>query len=462
MAENKKYNFREHINLGVIVFLVMVFYLTAYTITYLCKEKLAVYEVSQSNISDTITKTGIILRDETLIKTKKSGYVNYYVKDGSRVQNHGTVYTVDSSGDIQKYINELLQKKNVIGEEEKKQIYEDLKNFSDSFSDDNFSQIYETKKKINNDLISYTDTIIADNKEKLEKKFGKGSYVEVLSEDSGLVSFSSDGMEDMDVASLTRIKFYAMPGMKDLRSKEKQKAGSPVYRLVKGQEWQLMVPINKNEYRRVKNLEKRGSTSVSVLFHKDNFSTRASFECEKKKDGYYVVLYFDNYVQRYIDQRYLTVDLLLSETDGLKIPSSSLVKKDVYKIPSYYLTTGSNSSRKNQVNVMSVDKKGEKILTQATVKLYKTEGDNVLITSTELKQGDKISDLSKQKTFTLKATSQLQGVFVVNRGYAVFQPVEILERNEDYCIISSESGNVKLYDRVILNSDTIEENQVIY
>ena len=51
---------------------------------------------------------------------------------------------------------------------------------------------------------------------------------------------------------------------------------------------------------------------------------------------------------------------------------------------------------------------------------------------------------------------------MVNRGYAVFEPVEISERNEDYCIIDVNENSIELYDRVILNSDTIKENQVIY
>jgi len=40
--------------------------------------------------------------------------------------------------------------------------------------------------------------------------------------------------------------------------------------------------------------------------------------------------------------------------------------------------------------------------------------------------------------------------------------VTILERTEDYCIISADDSDVELYDRVILNSETIKENQVIY
>ena len=462
MAKKKGRKRLSVINLGTVVFLVIIIYLTAYVIRYLGKEKLAIYEVSESNMSENISGTGMILREETLITTEEKGYVNYYVKDGSRVRKDGIVYTLDTTGKLQSYLNELLEEKNTVSDEEKQQVYKDLQTFSDSFSDDNFSEVYEAKSEINHDLMSYTDTILADNKDQLEEEYGSGSYVEVRAGESGLVSFFSDGMEKVTDATFTKEDFDNGSRMEDLRSREELSAGSPVYRMVTGQNWTLVIPVNEDDYNRMKNLEKKDIHTVQVTFRADNFVTNASFECQKKEDSCYVMLKFDNYVQRYINQRYLSVRLQLSETSGLQIPASSLVQKDVYKIPAEYLTRGSNSSSDNQVNVLSNNKNGEEILTQVTVTKYRTEGENVLIASDKLKAGDRISNVQKAKTYTLKETSVLQGVYVVNRGYAEFKPVTILERTEDYCIISADDSDVELYDRVILNSETIKENQVIY
>lgn len=462
MKKKKEKKWLSFINLGTIVFLVIIIYLTAYVIQYLGKEKLAIYEVSESVITEEISKTGLIIREEALISTEEKGYVNYYVKDGSRVKKDGIVYTLDTTGKLQSYLNELLEEKTTVSDEEKQKVYEDLQTFTDSFSDNNFYEIYEAKSEIDHDLMSYTDTILAENKGKLEEKYGSGSYIEVKARESGLVSFFSDGMEKVTASSFTEKDFDNSSKMKDLRSKDELDAGSPVYRIVTGQTWNLVLPVNKNEYKQMKDLKNKGTDTVQVTFRKDNFVTKAPFECQKKEGKWYVILTFDDYVQRYINQRYLSVRLQVSKTSGLQIPTSSLVKKDVYKIPAEYLTKGSNSSEENQVNVLSKNKNGEEILTQVTVIRYRTEGDNVLIASEELKAGDKISDVEKAKTYTLKETSVLQGVYVVNRGYAEFKPVTILKRTGDYCIISSKENDVVLYDRVILNSGTIKENQVIY
>ena len=185
-------------------------------------------------------------------------------------------------------------------------------------------------------------------------------------------------------------------------------------------------------------------------------------EEQNEERSYYVILSFDNYIQRYLNQRYLYVSLTLSETKGLKIPSSSLVKKEVYKIPKSFLVNGGNSSKKEQVNIMKTNKKGEKVLTQAAVNVYKSDEDYVYVYSANLTKGTVLSETNKEKIYTLKNKSQIQGVYIVNRGYTVFKQIEMVERNEDYCIVSAKNSGIELYDRIILNSDTVKEDQVIY
>ena len=433
MAKQKKKSVHLHMNLGTLIFLIIVIYLMAYILSYLGKSKLAIYEVSASDIVDSIDGTGVILRKETLVHTEQSGYINYYVQEGSMVRQNGTVYTVDTTGKVRKYLKQMLEKKNSVSQDEKEQVVEKLKVFSEGYTDNNFSLLYETQNDISSTLLAYTDTMLAQNKEELAQKYGQSAYITAASPKEGLVSFLSDGMEKLEQAKVSKNIFVNKVKMKDLRTDKKQKAGKPVYRLVEGQ-----------------------------TFHKDNFVAAAQYHCLKQNDSYYVILSFDNYIQRYLNQRYLYVSLTLSETKGLKIPSSSLVKKEVYKIPKSFLVNGGNSSKKEQVNIMKTNKKGEKVLTQAAVNVYKSDEDYVYVYSANLTKGTVLSETNKEKIYTLKNKSQIQGVYIVNRGYTVFKQIEMVERNEDYCIVSAKNSGIELYDRIILNSDTVKEDQVIY
>ena len=81
-----------------------------------------------------------------------------------------------------------------------------------------------------------------------------------------------------------------------------------------------------------------------------------------------------------------------------------------------------------------------------------------------MKTGIIISETDKQKIYTIKDSDKVEilGVYMVNKGYAVFALVDMVERNGDYCIVSTFGSKIELYDRIILNSDTVKEGQVIY
>ena len=86
MAGKEKGKLHIHINLGTLVFLVIVVYLMAYMLTYIGKDKLAIYEVSASDIVDNIEGTGVILRQENLVNAAQDGYikVSSRIGDGSQ------------------------------------------------------------------------------------------------------------------------------------------------------------------------------------------------------------------------------------------------------------------------------------------------------------------------------------------------------------------------------------------
>ena len=90
----------------------------------------------------------------------------------------------------------------------------------------------------------------------------------------------SDGQENLKQSQVSEKTFLSKAKMSDLRTNKKQKAGSPVYRFIKGQDWQLMVPVGQNGYNRLKKRAEDNS-SIQVTFQKDNFTTTTSYRCLK-------------------------------------------------------------------------------------------------------------------------------------------------------------------------------------
>ena len=58
--------------------------------------------------------------------------------------------------------------------------------------------------------------------------------------------------------------------------------------------------------------------------------------------------------------------------------------------------------------------------------------------------------------------SVLEGVYNCNRGYCVFRRIEKLFSNDEYTIISKDTQyGLSTYDHIVLNPDTINENDIL-
>ena len=95
MAAKRRRTTKIHWNIGMIIFVVILVYILINVILFLGKKKLTVYKVTEDKITNTLSFTGIAIRDEELLKASQNGYITYYVEEGKRIKKSGTVFTVD-------------------------------------------------------------------------------------------------------------------------------------------------------------------------------------------------------------------------------------------------------------------------------------------------------------------------------------------------------------------------------
>ena len=55
----------------------------------------------------------------------------------------------------------------------------------------------------------------------------------------------------------------------------------------------------------------------------------------------------------------------------------------------------------------------------------------------------------------------ITGVYNANRGIAEFRMVKVTKVIDDFALIQ-DNGGVKAFDNIILNSNSVKENQIIY
>ena len=82
------------------IFGAMMVYIVVLIVMYMQSEPIRGYEIQMGSLSVAKTYTGIALRQEEVIATPYTGYINYYIREGERVSTRDTVYSIDESGKL--------------------------------------------------------------------------------------------------------------------------------------------------------------------------------------------------------------------------------------------------------------------------------------------------------------------------------------------------------------------------
>lgn len=449
-----KFHKSSPFNIGVIIFLIILVYMLYNIFQYFTTERVAVYEVSQGTIAQNNTFTGVILREEKVYNAESSGYITYYNKDATKVGVNSYVYSIDETGD---FYHQMLAENNGNLFTEKSE-YADLEKTAEDFvlnySDENFYQVYSFRYDMEAKLM---ETINQSALSGLEKGNNSRRLHAFRAPEPGIVVYHTDGLEDVSLESFSEDIFDESAHVKNnLMTREQVNAGEPAYKLITSEIWDLVIPIDEQL---AANLSEE--TSLRIQFKRDNTTAWGSSSILNHNGKPYLVLNFQSAGLRFASERYLEIELLMTDTTGLKIPNTALTEKSFFLIPREYLTQGGVEDT-NGVMYRYEDKDGEYVTKFVSVVVAQEKDDMYYIAADELSGGDTILKMDSNDTYKLDKQDSLPGVYNINRGYAVFRKVEILFQNEEYSIVDTgTSYGISMYDHIALDASKIQENEII-
>lgn len=452
-----KYRKRKHLNIGIVIFGIIFVYLVATIILYITAPQITVYEVRQGSILKDNAYTGLAVREETVVYADAAGYANYYAEENSKVKVGTKVYTLsDDKLEFEETASSETQQ--ALSTEEKHSLLLKIQSYNNQFQENDFSSTYQLKDEIQNSLNKITSQSKTDQ---LNRMISSGSYSNLVLKTAakdGIIVYATDGMEDLTVDSVTLEQLQKTNYKKnEFTSNRKVSSGDPVYKLVTDDNWYLLIEVS--EETRAALAEKK---AIKVNFKKDSQEMRASISFLEQFEKPVLCLSFNNSMIRYVNERYLDVELILEDESGLKIPKSAETTKDFYVVPKSYLTVGGNSSS-DGVMRQQTNAQGETITEFVKVMVYYEEDEYIYLDPNAFEKNDILLKPDSMETYPLKETRSLKGVYCINKGYAVFKQIQILCESDEYYII--EEGNsfgLSNYDHIALDSSNINENDVVF
>lgn len=436
------------LNVGTIMFGIVFLYILIYLIMYLTADHITAYEVTAGSLSGNYRYTAIALKSESLITCNESGPISYYAREGSKVGVGNGIYSIGNTSLASSTSGEKLTDLD-------NESYSDFRSlcssFSTMFTTSSYQDVYNFKADAQTAMLELLSQKVLDS---AEQGISAGLNL-VPTDKDGIVVYSVDGMEGYTMDDITLDDFNKKNySRENLRMKESVKAGDVVYKLLTSEVWSLVIPLDKKTA-----MSLADQNVVRFRFMKDGSTFNADFSMIQKDGVYYGKLDISNSLIRFASDRFVDIELLLNRESGLKIPNSAIFEKMFYRIPKEYVTANEQNENEITLRKETYDTDGSAITRVITATVYdKTDLDYFVDTSL-FEPGDYVLMKDSSKRYQVSDTKTLTGVYNINKGYPVFREITILDENEEYCIVESNSTyGLAQFDQIALDASTVKED----
>lgn len=337
-----------------IIFIVVIAAALVSTVRY-CVNPYSTEAVSYYEYEKSISGTGYILRDETVVSSDAPGVFEPFVNDGERVSRHAKVGTVISGEPDDSMIEKLnainiriedIEKSAIVAEMYQSDtrrisaaVSANVKSIREAVREGDYAEATELKREIgylknraadieSDDAADELLASLYEQKAEIESAIG-GAQTEVFSPISGIYTAALDGLEtygtEEALAALTPSVLDAFDSlMKDYKPDAKE-----LCKITDNFVWYLAAVITEEEAADI-----RVGSSISLVVDAAETTEVAAtvYSLSEQEDGRRVmVVSSDQFVDGITGLRTVNYKAVLLKRSGLKIPSAALRIEDGQK-----------------------------------------------------------------------------------------------------------------------------------
>lgn len=466
MAKKKKRNkkiikYRKplNLNIGMIIFALIFVYMVFSVATYIKRDKIQFYEVSEGKIVNNQSYTGVILREETVKYADRTGYVNFYVREGKRASVGSRIFSIDETGSMAKFLEEHTDGNVNLNDKNLSELKKQLTSFSIGYQDADFGGVYDMKYTMEAAVMEYVNLNALDNIDSMLKEAGI-NFQQVTADQAGVISYVVDSYEDLVPSGISANIFDRSTYSKQIAKAGLIESGAPVYKVITSDKWSVVFPMSEDD---VKNYGSK--TDLKVRFDGQRLTLNGEFSILTGTDGKpYGKLDFDKYMIEFVSERFVTFEIQSQSSNGLKIPSSAVTSKDFFLVPVDYLTQGGDNSETGFNKEVYTENGTSVIFVPVTI--YNSTDEYYYIDMSDengLKAGDYIVKPDSADRYQIGPSASLQGVYNMNKGFAVFKQINVLSSNDEYYTVQRNMPyGLSVYDHIVLDASTVNEGELIY
>lgn len=456
---NKVAKYRKPINLniGIIIFGIIFIYVLISIILYVVNPQISIYEVNKGSLATNNTYQGFIIRKESKVAAEKAGYVNFYAREGEKIGTGQTVYTIDETGKLAEILSDTTNSESTLSDDDINSLKTEISSFANDFNSNDFNNVYNFKYDIENTVLELVNLNILNSITDLNSA-DAGLFTTYNAPTEGLVVYSTDGYEEITADTLTEDMLnYENYKKTTLKTSDLINTGDFVYKLITDEAWSIIIPLDEQTA-----TDYADKDSMKIKFKKDGVIANTSFSIIRINSKPYGKLDLSNSCIRYATDRFIDIELMVSNIEGLKIPVSSVTEKEFYTIPLEYATQGGDSNNISFI-LETYDENGKSEQKVVEPTIYYSNDTDYYVDMHEFEVGSYIIKTDSTDRYQMGKTAKLTGVYNINKGYAVFKQINSLYQNEEYYIVEKGTTyGIAVFDHIVLDGKAVEEDDVIY
>lgn len=447
-SQQKKKKRKFTFNIGTFIFSAFFLYMIVTVFLYFTADHIQPYLVTEGPLAQNKIYTAIALREEEVIHAPADGTITYYARENTKVAKSAPVFSLGEKATSPALDN--------LTEKDYARVRTSMADFATSFQEDDYADLYNYKFQLAGTLLQYSTLQIDLENGMAELPEGQTLYGATQ---DGILLYTLDGYENTNLDDISN-KLFQQKNYKtnNLKGKTKVTTGNPVYKLITDEKWSIVLPISSED---AVHLGER--KNIKVRFLKDGNTQMGSLQIlANDNNEFFCKVTFWGGMIRYAADRFLDIELVTNTQSGLKIPLSSIVTKDFYIIPKEYIAYNEEEGEAGFTKKIPQEKE-EDTSEFVKVTLYEEDESYYYVDKNDFQVGDEIIKPDSQQTYKIEKTKPLKGVYSMNKGYAVFRKIILLDQNDEYCIVKTGTPyGIAPFDHIVKDGSSVSEEEVLY
>ncbi len=445
-------------NIAVIILMTVFIYMLVCVYSFLSKEQIVGYEVREGSLMEDNRYKAVILRDEQVITGEKNGYVSYFVSEGERIGTGNLVYTLDETGTVLEYTENLDSGENALSNTEQLNFKHSLDEFVQHFDKKDMHSLYQMETTVRNQTQKLANQKLLDSLKNVSSLSGLVKYH--YASDAGNVAYWVDGLETLTPFEVSNSLFEDEEYSVDyLTGNRLIGAGEPVYKLYNNEHWSIAFPVSDRSLAE-RYLEEE---VLMVRFLKNDISFWGNVSLAANEQGEsVVVLSFQSGSINFAQDRFLEIEISMEDEKGLKIPVSAIAQKEFFLVPEEFVLYVEEEDA-YYIYVETYMEDGTRTIKNTEITPYSLKDGKYYLDDITLISGARILKADSQDSFVVSEKAALTGVYNMNKGYADFKQITVKKQNASYAIVESDTKyGLNVYDYIVLNASAVSADDFLY